>query len=292
MSGWTTANLPDMTGRTVVVTGASGGLGLATAAGFARAGAHVVLAVRSAARGREAAAGIAGEVEVRQLDVSDLTSVRRFADAWSGDLDVLVNNAGIMDVPLTRTADGFELQLATNYLGPFLLTRLLLPHIIDRVVLVSSQLHRLGRLRLEDLNTERRPYRSLDAYYESKLAVVLFSTELQRRLDAAGSRVRSVVAHPGIASTNLARHSRSGALTHALRFLFNDTQTGALSLLYAATQDVSGNAYIGPRGLGSLKGHPAPGRASKTGRDPGTAGALWEVTEQLILASNAAAPLP
>lgn len=281
MSRWTASDLPDMTGRTVVVTGASAGLGLITATELARVGARVVLAVRSLAKGEQAAAGIPGRTEVRELDVSELASVRRFAAGWTGEIDVLINNAGIMEVPLARTGDGFESQLATNYLGPFVLTDLLLPHLTDRVVSVSSQLHRMGKVHLDDLNSEKRAYKALDAYNDSKLDVVLFSFELQRRLAAAGSPVRSIVAHPGIASTNLARHSGSGKLTHALRFLFNDAPTGALSVLCAATQDIPGNSYVGPRGPGSIKGHPALGKPAAAGRDAETARKLWDATVQL-----------
>ncbi len=157
MSKWTLSDLsdlPDQSGRAVVVTGASSGLGLIVARELAAAGASVVLAVRDVAKGREVAAQLPGQTEVRELDVADLGSVRRFAAAWSGLIDVLVNNAGIMEVPFARTVDGFESQFATNYLGPFVLTGLLLPHITDRVVTVTSQLHRMGKVHLDDLNSD------------------------------------------------------------------------------------------------------------------------------------------
>ena len=289
MTKWTLSDLPDQTGRTVVVTGASSGLGLIVARALAGAGANVVLAVRDVAKGRAVAATITGHTEVRELDVADLESVRRFAAAWSEPIDVLVNNAGIMGVPFARTADGFESQFATNYLGPFVLTGLLLPHITDRVVTVSSQLHRMGKLHLDDLPSANRKYNSSAAYNDSKLADVLFARELQRRLEQAGSSVRSVVAHPGIASTNLARHSTASRVTHALRVLFNDASTGALSILYAATQEVPGNSYVGPRGLGSLKGHPALGRPAAAGRDPEAAQRLWAATEETLTTNPKAA---
>lgn len=286
MSKWTLSDVPDQTGRTVIITGASSGLGLVAARSLAAAGASVVLAVRDVAKGREVATQMPGQTEVRELDVADLGSVRRFAQTWTGPIAVLINNAGIMDVPFARTVDGFESQFATNYLGPFVLTGLLLPNITDRVVTVTSQLHRMGKIQLGDLNSTHRKYKAVNAYNDSKLADVLFALELQRRLDADGSAVRSIVAHPGIASTNLARHSTSGKVTHALRFLFNDPATGALSILYAATQDVPGNSYIGPRGLGSMKGHPALGKAATPGRDIETAQRLWAATEVLLAASN------
>lgn len=293
MSKWTLAKIPDQNGRTVIVTGASSGLGLIVASEFAEAGADVVMAVRDASKGRAAAADIRGRTRVHELDVADTRSIRQFAQSWVGPIDVLINNAGIMDVPLSRTHDGFESQFATNYLGPFLLTRLLLPHITDRVVTVTSQLHRMGKVHLDDLNTTRRKYDGAAAYNDSKLAAVLFSLELQRRLDAgvevAGGPVRSILAHPGIASTNLARHAASGKITHALRFLFNSPQTGALSILYAATQDLPGNSYVGPRGPGGLKGHPAVGKAAPGGRDPLVAERLWLATEALLPPTNATA---
>ena len=180
---WTAADLPDQTGRTVVVTGANSGIGLAAARQLARVGAHVVLAVRDEAKGRNAATTIDGSTEVRRLDLADLASVRQFADSWSGDLDVLVNNAGVMALPEQRTADGFEMQFGTNHLGHFALTNLLLPHVVDRVVTVSSSAHRMGTIHLDDLNWERRRYRSWPAYGQSKLANLLFTQELERRLE-------------------------------------------------------------------------------------------------------------
>jgi len=270
---WSATDLPDMSGRTVVITGASGGIGLITARELARVGANVVLAVRTLRKGREAANQIPGRTEVRELDVSDLASIRRFANEWTGPIDVLINNAGIMNVPLTRTADGFDSQMATNYFGPFALTNLLLPRITDRVVAVSSQLHRLGKPHLEDLTGRNRP---------SKLDVVLFSTELQRRLVASGSSVKSIIAHPGIASTNLVSHTLSGRVMFgSLRFLLNDAEHGALPSLFAATQDIPGNSYVGPNGLGSVKGYPKIGKPAAAGLDTRTATELWTLTAQL-----------
>lgn len=270
-----------MTGRTVIVTGGARGLGQVTARELARLGARVVLAVRDPGTAAPVAAAMPGQVEVRQLDVSDLASVRRFSADWSGSIDVLINNAGIMNVPFAQTADGFERQIATNYLGPFALTNLLLQHITDRVVTVGSQLHRLGKLHLQDLAGDQRRYNGLQAYHDSKLADVLFSTELQRRLDEARSPVRSIVAHPGIASTGLATHSGIGRATKATLVLFNSIELGALSLLCGATQDVPGNAYVGPDGLAKLRGYPAVGRAAAKGLDPDNARRLWDATAQL-----------
>lgn len=276
MAKWTTAEMPAMTGRTVVVTGGSSGIGLIAAREFATAGAHVIVAVRNIQKGQNAARTMTGDVEVRLLDVSDLTSIRDFATEWTGHLDILVNNAGIMDVPLTRTTDHLDLQTATNSFGPFLLTNLLLPHVTDRIVWVTSQLHRMGHLNIDDINWETRPYKPMDAYNDSKLQVILFSLELQRQLTAAGSKVRSVLAHPGIATTALAVHSSSNAINR-FSFFLNDPEHGALPTLFAATQNVSGNAYVGPNGPGSIKGHPKVRKPSKAGLDGVSAMKLWGV---------------
>jgi NAD(P)-dependent dehydrogenase (short-subunit alcohol dehydrogenase family) len=281
MANWTAADLPDLSGTTMVVTGGARGLGLVTARELARAGAHVVVGVRDPERARAAVEGLPGDLELRRLDVSDLTSVRAFADAWTGPLDVLVNNAGVMDVPAARTADGLDLQTATNHTGPFLLTRLLLPHVTDRVVSVTSQLHRLGRLDVTDLDWRARRYRPLQAYRDSKLAQVLVSLELQRRLTASGSAVRSVLAHPGIAHTGLVDHSGQKVVLRLGGRLLNDVEHGALPTLFAATQDVPGNAYVGPDGLGSVKGHPVVRRPARKGRDAGAAAAVWRASEEL-----------
>ena len=283
MPKWTAADLPDLTGRTAVITGASGGIGLITARELARVGARVILAVRDTAKGNAVARAFPGETEVRQLDVASLDSVRAFARAWTGEIDILVNNAGIMQVPLSYTADGFESQTATNYLGPFALTNLLLPHVTDRVVTISSQLHRRGHLHIDDLNWRRRKYNVTAAYCDSKLEVTMFALELNRRLAASGSRVRSLIAHPGIATTNLVAHVGGipGAVNRASRFMLNDADHGALPTLYAATQDIPGGSYVGPDGVGSIKGHPKVRAPSQAATDPESARALWTATADL-----------
>jgi NAD(P)-dependent dehydrogenase (short-subunit alcohol dehydrogenase family) len=280
MARWTAADLPDMAGKTVLITGAGSGIGLITARELGRVGARVVLGVRSTEKGGRAIAGMPGDFDVRRLDVADLTSVRRFAQAWTGDLDVLINNAGVMDVPAARTADGFDVQTATNYTGAFVLTNLLLPRLTGRVVSVTSQLHRRSRLDVDDLDWRSRKYHRMNAYNDSKLAVVLFSLELQRRLTASGSRVRSVLAHPGIATTSLAAHSSANVINR-FAFLLNDPEHGALPTLYAATQDVPGNAYVGPDGFGSIKGYPSVRKQGKAGLDESKAANLWRTTAAL-----------
>jgi NAD(P)-dependent dehydrogenase (short-subunit alcohol dehydrogenase family) len=282
---WTAADLPRLDGRTVVVTGANSGIGLVTARELARAGARVVLAVRDTARGERAAETIPGRSEVRRLDLADLASVRAFAGAWEGDLDVLVDNAGVMATPERRTKDGFELQIGTNHLGHFALTNLLLPRIADRVVTVSSGAHRAGRIDLDDLNWERRRYERWRAYGQSKLANLLFTLELQRRLEAAGSPVRALAAHPGWAATNLQRRTEN-LLQNTLmaignRVLAQSDEMGALPTLYAATQDLPGNSYVGPDGRGEQRGHPTLVGRTAAASDEGTARRLWALSEEL-----------
>src|SRR5215831_5961328 len=208
MASWSTADIPDQSGRTVVITGANSGIGRAAATALGAKGARVVLAVRNTAKGEEAAAAMPGTTEVRELDLASLRSVREFASGWDGEIDLLINNAGVMVPPLSRTRDGFELQFGTNHLGHFALTNLLLEHITGRVVTVSSTGHRLGKIDFDDLNWERKPYRAWLAYGQSKLANLLFTAELQQRLTAAGSSVLATAAHPGYAATNLQFHSQ------------------------------------------------------------------------------------
>jgi NAD(P)-dependent dehydrogenase (short-subunit alcohol dehydrogenase family) len=284
-SRWTAADLPDLTGRTAVVTGANSGIGRVTALELARAGAAVTLAVRDVSKGRAAAGGMVGDVTVRRLDLADLESVRAFAEGTDGPVDLLIDNAGVMATSERRTADGFELQIGTNHLGHFALTNLLLPRITDRVVVVSSGLHRNGRIDLDDLNGERRRYRPWAAYSQSKLANLLFVLELERRLTAAGSAVRAVAAHPGYAATDLQRRTGSpianaaGALGN--RLVAQSAAMGALPTLYAATQDVAGGTYIGPDGFQHLRGHPAVDTPAPRALDAETARRLWDLSEQL-----------
>jgi NAD(P)-dependent dehydrogenase (short-subunit alcohol dehydrogenase family) len=285
MSTFSTADLPDMTGRSVIVTGANSGIGRAAARAVAAAGARVVLAVRSVEKGRAAAATMPGETEVRALDLASLASVREFAAAWEGEIDLLINNAGVMVPPLTRTAEGFELQFGTNHLGHFALTNLLLEHVTGRVVTVSSTGHRIGRIDFDDLNWERKPYKRWRAYGQSKLANLLFTTELQRRLTAAGSAVLATAAHPGYAATNLQFHSqrRSMDLLGAIgnRLFGQDEDGGALPTLYAAVADVPGNSFAGPGGFMEQRGAPKLVERSAAAQDMEVARRLWDVSEEL-----------
>ena len=266
----------------MIVTGANSGLGLVTARELARVGAHVVLAVRNTTKGDDAAAGIVGSVEVRKLDLQDLGSVQEFADGVT-EVDILVNNAGIMAVPYALTKDGFESQVGTNHLGHFALTNLLLPTVSDRVVTVSSGLHRMGRINLGDLNYKHRRYSSWLAYGQSKLANLLFTSELQRRLDNVGSSTRALAAHPGFSATNLQGHS-VGRISEKLmvvgtRMIATDADFGARQTLFAVAQDLPGNTFIGPRF--GLWGRTQPVGRNVLARQSGTAAALWDLSEEL-----------
>jgi len=292
---WTVADMPDQTDRVAVVTGANSGLGLAITEALAGAGARVVMACRNEEKAEAAARGIRakgpkGTVEVQALDLADLGSVAAFADAFlaeDGRLDILANNAGLMAVDESRTADGFEMQFGVNHLGHFALTARLLPLLrstpASRVVTMASVGHRPGRLHLDDPNCEHRRYNRWTAYFQSKLANVVFSAELQRRLAASGAPTISVAAHPGYSHTDLG--VGDGGLANALngaaaRFLAMSPATGALPFLRAATDpDVAGGSFWGPRLL--TYGWPVEETPSKRARDAATGRALWELSEQL-----------
>jgi NAD(P)-dependent dehydrogenase (short-subunit alcohol dehydrogenase family) len=279
------ANIPDQAGRTAVVTGSNSGIGRAAAAALAAKGAHVVLAVRNLDKGHAAAQAMSGSTEVRELDLASLDSIRAFAAGWDGEIDLLINNAGIMIPPLSRTADGFELQFGTNHLGHFALTNLLLEHVTGRVVTVSSGAHLWGKIDFDDLNWERRSYKRWRAYGQSKLANLLFCAELQRRLSAAGSTVLSNAAHPGYASTNLQFHSEHGLMERFMvvgnRLIAQDENGGAEPTLYAALAEIPGNSYAGPGGFGGQRGAPKLVGRSSAAMDMDVARRLWDVSEQL-----------
>jgi NAD(P)-dependent dehydrogenase (short-subunit alcohol dehydrogenase family) len=298
---WTAADVPDLAGGTAVVTGANSGIGFEAARALARRGARVVLACRNPDRAREAARAIEGEspagaVEVRALDLASLASVRAFAEGLQRDpgrLELLVNNAGVMAIPRRTTADGFEMQLGTNHLGHFALTGLLLDRLLAapaaRIVTVSSSVHRIGRIVFDDLQGERR-YGAWRAYAQSKLANLLFAFELQRRLVAAGAAALSVACHPGYAATQLQfvgpRLSGSslmhGIMAFGNRLFAQDAAAGALPTLYAATApDVRGGDFVGPDGVGEMRGHPKRVAPAARARDERSAARLWEVSEAL-----------
>jgi NAD(P)-dependent dehydrogenase (short-subunit alcohol dehydrogenase family) len=274
------AFVPKMTDKTAIVTGSNSGIGLATARTLADRGARVVLAVRNVAKGEQAAAAIRGVTEVRKLDLANLDSVRAFASAWNGSIDILINNAGISAPGLGHTADGFELQFGTNHLGPFALTNMLLSNIVGRVVTVGSRAEQMGRLSFDDLNWERTQYNQFHSYANSKLANLLFTAELQRRLSAAGSRVIATVAHPGLVSSNI--YDESGFATLLMVRLFSQSpEMGSLPVLYAAIADIPGNTFVGPKDFFHMRGTPVLIKSSKTAQDNALAKRLWTVSEQL-----------
>jgi len=286
-----------MTGKTAIVTGASSGIGLAAARALAAAGARVVLAVRNTGKGTAAAAAMPGDTEVRDLDLASLESVRAFAAAWDGPVDLLINNAGLSAPTLARTADGFESNFGVNHLGHFALTNLLLEHITGRVVTVASQAERFARLDFDDLNCERRPYRQSRAYNDSKLANLLFTAELQRRLTAVGSAVRANAAHPGLVATHI--YHRDGPRRPAdfvwgmvIPLLAQGPEHGALPVLYAAVADIPGNSFAGPSHLMHMRGAPELIARSAAAKDPDLARRLWDVSEQLTSVDCPLQPVP
>ena len=282
---WTFADIPDQSGRTFVVTGANSGLGLATAGALAAAGAKVVCACRDVAKGNAAVAGLPGHLEVRELDLADLSSVATFALGLSDPIAVLINNAGVMGPPRKRTADGFELQFGTNHLGHFALTAQLLPRITDRVVTLSSFLHRIGKIRFNDPNFTGIFYERWLAYGQSKLANLMFAYELQHRLLTAGSSVRSMSAHPGYAATNLQSHTESVQdrfMAVLNKVAAQSAEMGALPTLYAATvPDLPGASYLGPDGPGQMRGYPRQVGSNGASHDRQAQRDLWTLSETL-----------
>jgi len=297
MSAWTAAEIPDQAGRLAVVTGANSGLGEITARELARKGARVVLAVRTTSKGETAALRIrdavpGARVEVRELDLSSLASVRAFAAGLTAEapvLDLLVNNAGIMQTPPSRTADGNELQFGTNHLGHFALTGLLLEALgrasAPRVVTVSSPEHKPGHIHFDDLKLERG-YAPRKAYQQSKMANTVFAIELDRRLRAAGSSILSVLAHPGYSATNLQSTGPTGLAAFAMKIgnavFAQSAERGVLPQLLAATApSVQGGQFFGPSGFQELRGAPIQVEAVAEAHDPEIGRRLWTVSENL-----------
>ncbi len=298
---WTADDIPDLSGKTIVVTGGNSGIGYEAALAFARKRAEVILACRDLGKARTAAAQITGsatgaKVDIMELDLSNLSSVRGFSDAFHlkhQALHVLCNNAGVMAIPYRQTADGFEMQFGTNHLGHFALTGLLLDRLLAtegaRVVNVASGAHRMGKIRFDDLQW-KNGYRKWSAYGQSKLANLLFTSELQRKVDTAGKKLLVVACHPGYAATNLQaagpRMQGSTMLESLFSFgnsmLAQSAAMGALPTEYAAVaSDVRGGDYIGPDGMAELWGNPAHVGRSAAAQDAAVASRLWEVSEQL-----------
>ena len=304
-SGWTAKDIPSQVGRTAIVTGANSGLGYYTALELARAGASVTMAVRTLAKGEKAKAELlelapGADLTVVELDVASLASVKKFAADWQKKnktgLDLLINNAGVMAIPRRVTVDGFEMQLGTNHLGHFALTAQLLPALAkrpgSRVVNVSSTAHRAGTMDWNDLMGEKS-YSPWRRYGQSKLANLLFTSELNARLEQAGLNITSMAAHPGYAATNLAsvapdmKGTRAEGLERRLmdwgaRTIAQPADWGALPTLYAATVvDLPGNSFIGPDGFGGQTGYPHLAKRNKKAQNIADARRLWSVSEQL-----------
>jgi NAD(P)-dependent dehydrogenase (short-subunit alcohol dehydrogenase family) len=297
---WTTGSMPSQAGRCAVVTGATSGIGYEAALALAGAGAEIVLAARDAAKAERAMASIrqrypGARLASQPLDTARLASVRAFGERWQTEgrpIDILLLNAGIATVPnREETEDGFERQLGTNYLGHFALTGLLLPFVrrdaASRIVEVASLAHRPGRIHFDDLQLSRS-YGPQRAYRQSKLAMLMFGLELDRRLKAAGLPIRSVPAHPGAARTDVFRRGdRAGPVQqlagHAIFSVIGQSAAqGALPLLFAATApEAEGGGYYGPDGVWELKGSPARADIAAHARDKGTAERLWSVSESL-----------
>ena len=288
---WTQSDIPDQTGRISIVTGANSGIGLETARELARNGAHVVLACRSETRGKEALANIqselpAAQLEFMALDLADLEQVRSFATNFCDRfdrLDLLINNAGVMIPPASKTKQGYELQLGVNHIGHFALTGLLLPRLAAtanaRVINVSSVAHRGGSMHFEDLDFDARGYNANAAYGQSKLANLLFTAELARKADAAGADILVAAAHPGWTQTNLQKHSK---LFQSLNPFFGMQPIGgALPTLRAATgSDVASGDYFGPSKFFEMWGAPKKASRSSSARNSADAQRLWEISEE------------
>ncbi|GAB3386724.1 SDR family NAD(P)-dependent oxidoreductase [Azotobacter armeniacus] len=295
--GWTSSDIPDQTGRSVLVTGANSGLGFLTSLELARHGAHVLMTARDLQKGRDALARIQahrprGSAELRQLDLTDLEQVKAFGERLIAEetrIDLLVNNAGIMMPPHTLTPQGHELQFGVNHLAHFALTGLLLPRIGEsrdgRVVTITSDLHKRGRIHFGDLAGEHK-YGRIAFYAQSKFANVLFALELDRRLRAVGAPIKSVLAHPGYAATNLQMSGPRGILKLFLRFgnrfLAQPAEMGVLPQLYAATApEVESGEFVGPDGRNEKKGYPTRVRPVEVALDTSLAGQVWQLSMDL-----------
>jgi NAD(P)-dependent dehydrogenase (short-subunit alcohol dehydrogenase family) len=299
MSHWTTKQIPSQAGKIAIVTGANSGIGYHTALELARAGATVILGCRNAQKAEAAKAKILAaiplaQVEIAKLDMADLESIKSFAEAFVAGgrkLDLLINNAGVMGFPTRNaTAQGFEAQFGTNHLGHFALTGELMPALLktpgSRVVTVASIAHKGGRMRYEDPNWERA-YDPRKAYQQSKLANILFGLELDRRLKRAGAHVSSILAHPGVATTNIVTNGmgeslKTNLVNFALKFLAQSEERGALPTLYAATSpEAQSGHYYGPDGIAEIKGNPVETKPKPHALDPVSAARLWHISEQM-----------
>ena len=281
MDKWTPNQINNLEGKSVIVTGASSGIGMAAANTLASKGARVIAAVRNTEKAKKV---LDKRIEIRQLDLTDLDSVKAFSTSFTENFDVLLNNAGIMAVPLGRTAQGFELQMGTNHFGHFALTGLLLNQITDRVVTVSSTAHRMGKINFADINSHKSYSRWL-VYGQSKLSNLLFTLQLDKLLKKSDSKLRAISVHPGYSNTAL--QSKTGKkvqdkfMEFANKRIAQSEEQGSWPSLFAITEDVPGNSFIGPDGFGEIKGHPTYVKRSRRAQDSEVAEKLWQLSDEL-----------
>lgn len=286
-SQWSATRLGDLTGKRIIVTGATNGVGLGTATALARAGAHVILAVRNPGLGAQRAAEIGGETSVVKLDLADLSSVRAFPDLFDGDVDILINNAGLVAQKRSDTVDGFEITLGTNFLGPFALTNLLFDRVRSTIINVGSDAHKSATFAFDDPHTRTHKWSSFPVYGRSKLAVMLWGLELDRRLRVAGSPVSSYLTHPGWVSSNISNVSDTrimsalhSVVTSVANVIGNDIHAGAAPTLYCIAEPIPPGSYVGIDSRLGYKGGPTLSGRTANACDYEDARRLWEFAER------------
>ena len=286
-TAWSPSRLGNLTGKRIIVTGATNGVGLGTARLLARAGAHVILAVRNTELGAQRAAEIGGSTSIAKLDLADLSSVRAFPDQLDGDVDILINNAGTVVLHRTDTVDGFEITMGTNFLGPFALTNLLLGRVRSQIINVGSDAHKSAVVHLDDMHLRSHKWAAYPAYARSKLAVMLWGLELDRRLRVAGSRLTTQLTHPGWVSSNLSNVSDTRVMASFHRVVEvlanrfgNDIEEGAAPTLYCISEPIPPGSYVGVDGRLGLKGGPVLIGRSTVACDYEAAARVWEFGEK------------
>jgi len=284
---WSVGRLGNLSGKRIIVTGATNGVGFATARSLARAGARVILAVRNLELGAQRAAEMGGDTSVLKLDLADQSSVREFPTLFDGDVDILINNAGIVSQHRTETVDGFETMMGTNFLGPFALTNLLFSRVRSQIINVGSDAHRTATIAFDDPHLRTRKWSALPAYGRSKLAMMLWGLELDRRLRVAGSPVSSYLTHPGWVASNLSNVSDKKVMTafHSIvrasaTVLANDIDAGAAPTLYCITEPIPPGSYVGIDSRWGLKGGPTLSGRAAVACDYADAARLWEFAER------------
>ena len=286
-SSWSPSRLGNLSGKRIIVTGATNGVGLATARALAGAGAHVILAVRNLELGAQRAAEIGGDTAVVKLDLADQASVRAFPDLLDGDVDILINNAGLVTQRRSDTVDGFEITLGTNFLGPFALTNLLYSRVRSQIINVGSDAHRSATIAFDDPHLRSRKWSAFPAYGRSKLAVMLWGLELDRRLREAGAPVTSYLTHPGWVASNLSNVSDKvvmaafhSVVKAAANMLANDLDAGAAPTLYCITEPIPPGSYVGIDSRFGLKGGPTLSGRAAVACNYDDAARLWAFAEK------------